>query len=77
MSQLYVPGPIPIYVGFNFVTPQFLGWAERGVSAIAAGLLIFPTLTTDAAGFAVAAGLFGWRQLAARKARRGDRPIAS
>ncbi|HEY1384497.1 MAG TPA: TRAP transporter permease [Dongiaceae bacterium] len=54
-----------------------VGWAERGASAIAAGLLIFPTFATDVAGFAVAAGLFGWRQLAGRKARNDDRRTAS
>ena len=54
-----------------------VNWAERALSAAAAGLLIFPTFATDVAGFALAASLFGWRQLAARKARGGHRPIAS
>jgi TRAP transporter 4TM/12TM fusion protein len=54
-----------------------VSWAERGVSAIAAGLLIFPTFATDAAGFVVAAVLFGWRQLAARKAQGGGHRTAS
>ncbi|HEY3147654.1 MAG TPA: TRAP transporter permease [Dongiaceae bacterium] len=52
-------------------------WAERALSALAAGFLIFPTFASDIAGFALAAGLFAWRQLAARKARDRSRPIAS
>jgi TRAP-type uncharacterized transport system fused permease subunit len=53
-----------------------VNWAERALSAIAAGFLIFPTVATDAAGFTLTAALFGWRQFAARRAGAGHRPIA-
>ena len=43
-------------------------WAERALAAAAAGFLIFPTLTSDAIGFALTAGFLAWRFLAARRA---------
>jgi TRAP transporter 4TM/12TM fusion protein len=52
-----------------------VNWAERALSALAAGFLIFPTVATDAAGFTLAVALFGWRQFAARRQAK-DRPVA-
>ena len=46
-----------------------VNWAGRALAAAAAGFLIFPSLATDAVGFALAAGFFGWQVLAARRAR--------
>jgi hypothetical protein len=40
------------------------------LSAAAAGFLIFPNFAGDAVGVALAAGFFGWRVLAARRAGR-------
>jgi len=51
-------------------------WAERMLAAAAAGFLIFPNLTSDAVGFALTAGFFGWRLVAARRAGQGG-PAAS
>lgn len=48
-----------------------VSWAERALAAIAAGFLIFPSVVTDAIGFALAAGFMGWRLFAARRARQG------
>jgi TRAP transporter 4TM/12TM fusion protein len=45
-----------------------VNWTERALAAIAAGFLIFPSIPSDVAGFALAAALFGWRYLAARRA---------
>ena len=45
-------------------------WAERALAAAAAGLLIFPDLTADAVGFAIAAGFLAWRVIASRRAGR-------
>jgi TRAP transporter 4TM/12TM fusion protein len=54
-----------------------VNWAERALATLAAGFLIFPTVATDTVGFALTVALFGWRQLAARRAGLGrDRPIA-
>jgi TRAP-type uncharacterized transport system fused permease subunit len=54
-----------------------VNWAERAVCALAAGFLIFPTVTTDAVGFALTVALFGWRQVAGRRAAAGrNRPVA-
>ena len=50
-----------------------VGWAERAWVTAAAGFLIFPTATTDAVGFVLAAGFFAWRLLAARRAGQGGR----
>jgi TRAP transporter 4TM/12TM fusion protein len=50
-----------------------VGWAERALAATAAGFLIFPNAATDAVGFALAAGFFGWRLIAARRAGHGGR----
>ncbi len=55
-----------------------VNWAERALAGLAAGFLIFPNPTTDAVGFALMAGFFTWRFIAARREARGpDRPIAS
>jgi TRAP transporter 4TM/12TM fusion protein len=47
-----------------------VSWPERALTAFAAGFLIFPNLASDAIGFALATGFFGWRLLAARRAGR-------
>jgi TRAP-type uncharacterized transport system fused permease subunit len=48
-------------------------WAECAWVTVAAGFLIFPTATSDAVGFVMAAGFFAWRVLAARRAGQGGR----
>jgi len=61
---------------FGFLSAP-VSWAGRGLAAAAAGFLIFPNLTSDAIGFALAAGFFGWQLVGARRAgnrgRQGGR----
>ena len=45
-----------------------VNWTERALAAIAAGFLIFPSIPSDVAGFALAAAWFGWRHFYARRA---------
>jgi len=47
-----------------------LNWTERGVSAIAAGLLVAALPFTDEAGFALGAALIAWNFWRARSAAR-------
>ena len=52
-------------------------WAERAWVTVAAGFLIFPTATSDAVGFVLAAGFFAWRVLAPAAPGRAAGPPPS
>ena len=46
-----------------------VNWPGRALAAAAAGFLIFPSLASDAIGFALSVAFFGWQLAAARRTR--------